>query len=105
MENYQTPQSPAPTNGKAVASLVCGIVALIVAWFGWGAIVSIALSIVGIVLGVNAKKEMPQNSAGLATGGIVCSIIALVLSTVVFIACVLCVGALGTVGSIAGGIY
>lgn len=83
---------------KAIASLVLGIVSLVLAWFGYAAIVSIVLSIVGIVLAIGARKELPPENAGMATAGMVCSIIGLVLSSIVFVACVLCIGAAGAAG-------
>ncbi len=78
----------------AVASLVLGIISLVIGLFissaGWlGTIVAI----VGIILGVVARKRMDDNYK-LATAGMVCSIIGLVLSLILYIACVACVGAL-----------
>lgn len=90
-QNFSNNQSG---KNKAVAALVLGIAALVVAWFGYGAILAIALAIVGIILAVGARKELPPGQTGMATAGLVCSIVALVLSSVVFIACVLCAGAL-----------
>ena len=95
-QNPNIPVGPAPNKNKAVASLVCGIAALVIAWFGWGAIVAIALAIVGIILGIAARKEMPPGTAGMATAGLVCSIIALILSTIVFISCVICFAGLAS---------
>ena len=40
------------SKGKAIASLVCGIVSVVLAWFGYGAIAGLAAGIVAIVLGV-----------------------------------------------------
>lgn len=93
MNNY-------PGWGKGVASLVLGILALIFAWFGWGAIASIVMAIVGIVLGVNSRKEGSAAGAptGMATAGLACSVVALVLSAVVFVACVLCVSCAALLG-------
>lgn len=93
--NYSAP----PSKGKATASLVLGIVSLVVAWFGWGAIVAIVLAIIGIILGVGARKELtPEQGRGLATAGMICSIIALALSAIVFISCVICASALTSYG-------
>ena len=88
-------QQDAPGRGNAVASLVLGIIALVVAWFGWGAIIAIVLSIIGIILGINGRKQLtPEQGRGMATAGMVCSIIALVLSAIVFVSCVICASAL-----------
>ena len=90
-------QQQVPGRGKATASMVLGIISLVFAWFGYSALIAIVLAIVGLVLGVQAKKELPpQEPQGMATAGIVCSIIGLVLSCVVFIACVMCIGSISS---------
>ncbi|MBE7022245.1 MAG: hypothetical protein E7414_03400 [Ruminococcaceae bacterium] len=84
--------------GKAIASLVLGIISLVAAWLGWGAIVSLVLAIVGMILGSQAKKEMPADQAGMAKAGFILSLIGLILSAVVLVSCVACVGCIGTAG-------
>lgn len=69
----------------AVASLVLGICSLIIP--GIGPI----LGIVGIVLGAMAKKDPNQNQ-GMATAGLVCSIICCAISSISLIACIACGG-------------
>lgn len=97
MDENRNISSP-PGKGKAIAALVLGIISLVLAWFGYAAIVSIVLSIIGIILGVGARKELTADQGrGLATAGMVCSIIALVLSAIVFISCTLCVAAFSSV--------
>ena len=96
----QFQQGPIPPNGnsaknKATASLVLGIIAVVFMFFGWSAIVSIVLSIVGIVMGVEARKELPPGQTSMATAGMTLSVIALVLSGIVFVACVICGAAAG----------
>ena len=54
------------------------------------------LAIVGLLLGISVKKIEPN---GKATAGIVCSIIALVLSAILFFSCVICVVGLGAAAS------
>ncbi|MGI5895321.1 MAG: hypothetical protein ACOX6U_00050 [Oscillospiraceae bacterium] len=87
------------TNGLAVGGLILGIFTLLMGcfgWtFGWGTILGVITGIVGIILSVLGKKQSPS---GLATGGLVTSIIGLVLCGILFIACVACVGALGAAG-------
>lgn len=77
------------SNGKAVASLVLGIVSLVCIFFGYGALLGIVLGVVGIILGVMARKEAPS---GMATAGLVLSIIAIVLCVITFLACIICAG-------------
>lgn len=88
MEENQTNQT---TPGAAIASLILGLVSFGFAWFGYGALISIITGIIGIILGVKANKIQ---QTGMATAGIVLSIIGIVLSIIVFVACVLCVGGL-----------
>ena len=77
-----------------VASLVLGIISIVLGvvsggLFGWfGAI----LAIIGIVLGALGRKD-PEKK-GLATAGLVCSIIGLVLCLLLYLACAACVGSL-----------
>lgn len=72
-------------NGKAIASMVLGIVGLVFVFFGYFAFIGIVAAIVGLILGIMAKKQQPS---GMATAGIVLSIIALALCAITFIACV-----------------
>ena len=68
------------SNGLAIASMVLGIVSLILTcilpYGSW------VLAIVGIVLAAIAKKKA---KSGMATAGLVCSIIALAVWVVVII--------------------
>jgi len=77
----------------AVASLVLGILSLLVGLFGgiisWSGAL---LGIIGIVLAVQGRKNPEQK--GMATAGLVLSIIGTIVSLVFFIACAACVGAL-----------
>ncbi len=91
-ENTGNPQN----NGKAIASLVLGILAACCVFFGYGALLGIVLGIIGLVLGISAKKESPS---GMATAGMVLSIIAIAICAIGFIACVACIGTLASVGS------
>ncbi len=79
------------TPGAATTSLVLGLISLIFACFGYGALISVITGIIGIILGIKANKIQ---QTGMGTSGIVLSIIGIVLSGIVFFACVLCVGGL-----------
>lgn len=83
------------TNGKAIASLVLGILSLVCIFFGYGALLGIVFGIIGLVLGISANKEA---KSGMGTAGIVMSAIGLGLCAISFIACVACVGCLGAAG-------
>ena len=80
----------------AVASLVLGIIALVIAVFipAWGLFGAI-LGIVGIVLGALGRKKTPEKK-GMATAGLVMSIIAVALGLIFWIACVACISAAST---------
>lgn len=82
-------------NGKglSIAALVCGIIATVLAWFYMINIAALVLGIVGIVCAVSGKKKaVAANAAtGLATAGLVLSIIGTCLAGVGFLSCTLCV--------------
>ena len=72
----------------AVASLVLGILALVGGWIpvvNWFCLV---FAIVGLVLGVLGRKDPEKR--GMATAGMVMSIIALALDVILLIACSAC---------------
>ena len=66
---------PEKSGGKAVGSLVCGILSVL----GFWSFVTIVLSIVGIVLGIiNIAQHNPQK--GMAIAGIILSAVGLFLT-------------------------
>lgn len=77
-----------------VASLVLGIISIVIGLFSGGVLgwLGAIIAIIGIVLGALGKKN--PESKGIATGGMVCSIIGLILCLLLYIACAACVGAL-----------
>ena len=82
-------------NGKSysIAGLVLGIVSAVIAWWGiYLSIVALVCGIVGIILAIKGKKMAKEAGAptGLATAGLVLSIIGTVLAGIGFIACGIC---------------
>ncbi|MCZ0704137.1 hypothetical protein J2T56_002384 [Natronobacillus azotifigens] len=71
METQQYRPAP-PTNGKAIASMVIGILSIIIVWLG------VVLGIIGIVLANRSLKEITateQGGRGMAIAGLTTSII------------------------------
>lgn len=79
----------------AVASLVLGIIALVISLFSGGSLgwLGMIVGILGIIFGVIGKKDEKQK--GMATAGLVMSIIAVALGLILFLACAACIGAAG----------
>jgi hypothetical protein len=84
------PSSPPPVatgprgdqgNGFAVASMVCGIVALVIAWIPFLGIIGLIAAIVGLALSVPAmRRSRPSGSRrGFAIAGVVTSAIGVAL--------------------------
>lgn len=82
-----------PGKGAATASLVLGIISVVLWFFGYSALVPVILGIVGLILAGNAKKA--GFNGGIRTAGFVLSLIGLIGGAIFFVACVACVGAIG----------
>ncbi len=87
-----------PGKGAAVASLVLGIVSIVTWFFGMGALIGLVTGVIGLICASNAKKA--GFVGGMRTAGFVCSLIGVIGSTLVFVACVACVGILGTAAAL-----
>lgn len=85
-----------PGKGQAIASLVLGIISVVLWWFGYSAIVSVILGVIGLVLAGNAKKA--GFVGGMRTAGFVLSLIGLIGGAFFLVACVACAGALAAAG-------
>lgn len=80
------------SNGLAIASLVCGIVAVVFSFlFTW---IGLIAGVLAIIFSVMGRKKVEAGKTGMCTAGLVLGIIGAALS-VVFIACALCI--IGTV--------
>lgn len=80
--------------GKATASLILGIISLVFIFFNIYSFIGLILAIIGLVLGMQVKRDQPE--LGNAKAGVVLCIIGIVLCAFTFIACVLCIGALSS---------
>ena len=88
---YYPPVAPKPPGyGMAVASMVIGICGLV---FLWVPFFGSVLSIVGLVLGAVSKKKLNETGSpsGMATAGIVCSVVALAVTVIATIVCISCI--------------
>jgi hypothetical protein len=83
--NY-SPQPQVPTSGKAIGSMVCGILSIpcLCVYIVPGFI----LAIVAIALAASAKKDAPIKNKGMATAGKVCGWISIILVILLVIAVV-----------------
>lgn len=89
-----------PGKGAAIGSLVCGIVAVVLWFFGVTSIGSLILGIVGLILAANAKKAGFEG--GLRTAGFVLSLLGVIFGAVIFVACVACAGGVACLGAMEG---
>lgn len=83
--------------GKATAALVLGIISVALAWFGYSAIAGLICGIIALVLGVQLRKAAQAEGFelnGNAKAGFVLGIIGTILNAVMFVTCVLVLGAI-----------
>jgi len=83
------------SKGTATASLVLGILSIILSLFGAGTFIPLVLGIIGIVLGAKARK-IEQSSQ--ATAGFICSIVGVCLNVLGLGCLLLAVGGFGLYG-------
>ena len=83
------PQPNTGSNGLAIASLVLGIVSLVLvaafSWMLWVSIAGLCLGIVGTILGVMGRKN--DTGRTMATAGMILSIIGIAIGAICFISC------------------
>ena len=65
-------------NTAAIVALVCGILSIVLSIWAYVNFIAIALGIVAIVFAVKGRKI--ENKKGMATAGLVCGIVGLVLA-------------------------
>lgn len=86
---YQQYQQPNKKKGLAIASLVCGIVSLVINCCLW--YVSLPVSIVGIILGIISIKNK-EDAKPMAIVGIVLCSLAVLLAIILLISCIAIAG-------------
>ena len=83
----------------AAGSLVLGIISLVMAFIIPGSAVKwigAVVALIGIILGVQGRKNPEKR--GLATGGMVCSIIGFICCIIVVLFCATLVGGIASMG-------
>ncbi|WDC84329.1 DUF4190 domain-containing protein [Caloramator sp. mosi_1] len=88
-------------DGFAVASMVLGIISLVmlfIPFIGW---LGIATAIVGLILGINAKNRIKANpqelgGMGMASAGVIMNIVALALIVLGMVACGALIGTMSS---------
>ena len=86
---------------KVVASLVLGIVACVLVWFGYSAAGGLVCGIIGLVFAVQIKKaceEAGEELNSMAKAGMVLNIIGVVLCAVMFVVAISCIGCVACAG-------
>lgn len=78
-----------PGKSAATASMVLGIISVVLWFFGYSSIASVILGIIGLVLASKAKSEGYES--GIRTAGFVLSLIGVIGGVIVFIACIVLV--------------
>lgn len=81
---FDAPQSPRPTgrNGVATAAMVCGLLAVLLAWIPFVVVAGLILAVLGVLFGINGLRKSAQvgSGRGSAITGIVTGVIGLALS-------------------------
>jgi ABC-type transport system involved in cytochrome bd biosynthesis fused ATPase/permease subunit len=77
----------------AIAALVLGIIGIVFSWFP-AVVIGVPLAVIGLILSIVARKNAmaTQQPTGMATAGLVVSIIGLVFAIISTAACFACVG-------------
>ncbi len=84
-----------PSSTMAVVALVLGILALLGSWIPFVNIVSLLMGIVGAIVGFMALSRIKKGTAsgrGLALGGVITSILAILISVVVVVGAIALIG-------------
>ncbi|MBQ3109031.1 MAG: DUF4190 domain-containing protein [Clostridia bacterium] len=96
---YQPQKPNDPFKGKAIASMVLGIVSLVFFWAGIASLAALVCGVIAVILGGQARKgaqNMGLKPNGMATAGLVTGLIGAILCIIGFISCVACVSCYGS---------
>ncbi len=92
---YQQPQyqqsygqQNIPGRNEAIASMVLGIVSVVFMFFGWSALISVILAVIGLILSGNSKKKGYEGT--MLTAGFILCLIGVIGGALIFVACVSC---------------
>lgn len=96
-QRYYAPMPPMPGKGAATASMICGIISLVMCLTGWMALIGLGLGIPAIITGASAKKQ--GYVGGMAQAGFIMGIIGTVLSGLFLLACTAILVEVGTENS------
>ena len=89
MPEHTTP----PGKGNATASLVLGIISVVFWFFGYSAILSVILGVIGLAQAAKARELGYEDT--IRTAGFVLSLIGLIGGALAFVACIACLGFAG----------
>lgn len=85
-----------PGGGKTIASLVCGVLSVILVWFGYTVFLSIILGIAAIVLAVKVRRTLSATERLPATIGLAVGIAGVALSGAYLLFLIVFAGILAT---------
>ncbi len=100
----QAPNGPAPVQpggnpddgkGLSIAALVLGICGCALFWFSVANVIILAANILGIIFGIKGRKKSMAaygKASGIATAGLVLSIIGTSICGIGVLSCTVCVG-------------
>ena len=72
-------------NGLGIASMILGIVAILLACWAGGKWLTFLVAAAGLILGIIALQKPKYGSRGMALAGVICSVIALLMKIIVII--------------------
>lgn len=92
--------TPEQQTGRSlgIASLVLGIITDVFIFIGPFGLLGLVTGIVGIVLGAMGRKRLPEGRRGMATAGLVCSIVGVSIIALLALGTLLFFGSLLTLG-------